>query len=187
MQKRQVLKVGFLLLCSAGLLSACASLQAPKGWLPMAPEVQSQAYGCWIVVDHLKGDQLMITSGELIAVTPDSMFILNESGLSEISAAAVKKTKLEIFKERKVVGLWAMLGTLSTLSHGFYLVLSAPIWVISGISGAVGESRSGIVEIEGSSPEEFRKYARFPQGLPAGIDLRSLKAKTALKKPDSPD
>jgi hypothetical protein len=115
------------------------------------------------------------------------VLVLNKSGVTDIPAAEIKRTRLELYDENKIVGLWAALGTLFTLSHGFYLVLSAPIWVISGISGAVGESRSGIVEIEGSSPEEFRKYARFPQGLPAGIDLRLLKVKTALKKPDSPD
>jgi len=187
MQKRQLLKVGFWSVCSASLFCACASLKSPEGWLPKVSDVESQVYGSWVVVEHMSGGQTTTTSGELIAVDPDSMFILSENGVSQIPAAAVKQTRLEIYKEKKIVGLWAVLGTLSTLSHGFGLILSAPIWVISGIGGAVGESWSGIMEIKGPPLEDLRRYTRFPQGLPAGIDLRSLKVKTALKKPDSFD
>lgn len=182
MQKRQLLKVGFWSVCSASLFCACASLKSPEGWLPKVSEVESQAYGSWVVVEHISGGQTMTTSGELIAVSPDFVLILNKSGVSEIPAAAVRQTKLEIFKEKKIIGLWAFLGTLSTVSHGWGLVLSAPVWLISGIGGAIGESLSGIVEIKGPPSEECRKYARFPQGLPAGIDLRSLKVKTAQEK-----
>jgi hypothetical protein len=182
MQKRQIIKAAFCFICSGSLLFSCATLRSPRGWLPDVQKLQSQAYGCWIMVDSLSDGLAMSISGELIAATSDSLFVLKENGISEIPLSVIREANLEIFKEKRVAGMWATLGTLSTLSHGFWLIASGPVWIIAGISSAVGESRAGLVQFEGPPPRDIRKYARFPQGLPEGIDVRKLKMKIPALK-----
>lgn len=182
MQKRQPIEVLLCLVCSAGLVSSCASLRSPEGWLPKVNEVQSQAYGCWISLDYGSLEQTAAASGELLAATQDTLFILNEGGVSEIPVLSVKRMQLEIFKEKRVAGIWALLGTLSTASHGIGLVVSGPIWIISGIALAAAESSAGLRRFDGPPHEDVRLYARFPQGLPEGIDLLSLRMKTHPEK-----
>jgi hypothetical protein len=175
MRKRQPVKAIFCLACSVGLIlgliSSCASLHSPEDWLPEVHELQSRAYGCWMTLEYFSGGQTMSVSGEFLAATPGTLFILNENGVSEISVLAVKRTKLEIFKEKRIAGLWAFLGTLSTASHGLGLIVSAPIWIVSGIALAAAESTAGLKGFDGPPPEGIRMYARFPQGLPKEIDL----------------
>jgi len=58
---------------------------------------------------------------------------------------------------------WTVLGTLSTLSHGWFLILSVPIWsVVGGATTAIVWSPG----VRASGCAEIRAYARFPQGLP---------------------
>jgi len=133
------------------------------------------------MLDYVSLGQTTTVSGELLAVAPGKLFILNESGVSEVPVLAVKRMQLEIFKEKKVAGIWAFLGTLSTASHGVGLIVSAPIWIVSGIVLAAAESAAGLMRFDGPPPEDIRKYARFPQGLPEGIDLRSLRMKPSAE------
>ncbi len=64
---------------------------------------------------------------------------------------------------------WTIIGTVSTLSHGFYSLISAPVWAIVGsISTTTGwNPRLGL-----ESCRSARPYARFPQGMPASFTER---------------
>jgi len=177
MRKRQQIRVFFGCLFLAVWMVRCATLSSPDGWLPKLNEAQSLAYGGWITVEHFDENQTKKTFGELIAAQEDNLIILGEEGIAKIPVEKIRKGKLEVFKEKRVAGVWAVLGTLSTLSHGIGLLLTAPVWIISGIGFAVAESMTGLMEFQGPPPEEVRKFARFPQGLPKDIDLQSLKAK----------
>jgi hypothetical protein len=181
MKKRQSIRNILCFIVLAGLIPSCATLHSPHNWLPKVNDVQSEAYGGWITVDYTVRGQSIVSSGELIAVTPEKLLILGEGGLTDIPRLIVNRSLLEIFSENKLSGL-AILGTLSTLSHGFYLLLSAPVWIISGTVLAVSESKAGLMRYDGIPPEDIRKYARFPQGLPEGIDPDSLKMKPMAEK-----
>jgi hypothetical protein len=182
MRNRRRIEAFLCLLVAVILLGGCASFHSPEGWLPKLQEIPSQAYGCWTEVDHAGDGQTITTSGELIAASSYRLFILNQSGVSEIGISSIKRMRLEIFKNPNMLGAWALLGTLSTLSHGYGMVASAPIWIIAGTAAAVAESNSGLIEFKGCPFENIRKYARFPQGLPEGIDLGSLKMKSSPHK-----
>ncbi len=178
MRKRKRIKPVYCLILSANLLCSCAVLQSPRGWLPNVREVQTQAYGCWIIVDHISDGKERRTSGELIAISPDRLFVLNEYGISELLLSAIMGTNLEIYEESTGVGAWAILGMLSTVSHGYFLVASAPVWIIAGISAGISESKSGLMKFKGPPTQDVRMFARFPQGLPKETDLRELRMKT---------
>ena len=174
-------KVILSCLCLASLMTRCASIHSPQGWLPTLSEVQSQAFGGWTSIEYQSAGETKSSSGELLAMQEGRLFILNESGVSEIFVSEVQRIQLEIFKEERIAGLWAILGVLSTASHGGWLLLTAPIWIISGIGFSSGESKTGLMEFQGPPSEEIKKFARFPQGLPKNIDLQSLKVKSLIK------
>jgi len=159
------------------LMAGCASSIAPKGWLPNPTEVQSRAFGAWMTVEHGSEVGTKISTGELIAVQESNVYLLTMDGMEVISIDKVQNAMLALYKEKKRVGLWALIGTLSTLSHGIGLIFSAPTWIITGIASASGESKSGLLKYSDSSWEEIKKYARFPQGIPKGINLESLRLK----------
>jgi hypothetical protein len=58
---------------------------------------------------------------------------------------------------------WTLVGSLSALSHGWWSLVSLPVWGFAG-GGATAVSWNPRLGLE--SCERARPYARFPQGLP---------------------
>jgi hypothetical protein len=159
----------------AASLAGCASNPAPKGWLPPAVKAQEQAYGGWISLTCRKAEAVAHVEGELIAVSDDRVYVLTDTGLVEVPHESVAKATLAAYAtgDGQLAG-WSALGTLSTLSHGGYLLITAPLWIIAGITAAAGESRAGLLHYPEKPLASFRPYARFPQGLPAGLEASAL-------------
>lgn len=159
-------------------LASCAANPGPKGWLPSPKEALFDAYGAWMIVESsLKFDPHTI-EGELIAIDQEKVFLLTEFGLKQILKHNVIHVTFAVYKEKRIVPYLAILGLLSTASHGYLAFISVPLWLITGISSSIAESTSGTARSEHVDWEEIRKYARFPQGLPPGLDLLKLKQKT---------
>jgi hypothetical protein len=168
------ISLGIVVACTA-----CASNTAPKGWLPKPTEAQAAAYGGWIELTYAESEERH-TDGELIAVSAESVWVLSGNQGMVIPTAAVKKGKLTAYAAQKEgLTAWMLLGTLSTLSNGGFLIFTAPMWMIGGSIAVGGESRSP----ERKSPPltwvELAPFARFPQGLPEGIALTALEEKKA--------
>jgi len=71
-------------------------------------------------------------------------------------------------------------GSLSTASHGVYLLFTLPIWLITTAGASYAHSAAGYVRADYQKPlaaeiDKIRKWARFPQGLPPGY-LQQAKA-----------
>jgi len=151
-------------------LSACASNPAPRRWLAPAREAQSDPYGAWIV---LRAEaRTVLTSGELLAVETDSVFVLSENGHVEgVPRHAIADATIAYYdSEWGTTAAWAAAGTLSTLSHGYGLVFTAPVWLLVGTIAAGTDSRAPLLTV--NSPVRWvqaQAYARFPGGLPAGL------------------
>lgn len=159
------------------LLSGCASTTAPSGWLPSAMEAQKEAFGAWISVEYNTGSSEHVAKGEFIAVGQDSVFVLTQ-GLIAIPLDQIEGGRLAAYDAKHGwLGAWTALGSLSTPSHGFGLILSLPAWVIVGSATTIAQSWAPIEKLPVSSWDELRKFARFPQGLPEGLDRRTLKSK----------
>lgn len=167
-------------LTAALLLLACATTHAPTGWLPQAPDTQSEAYGGWIDIKYSNGRAAEAElSGELIAIGRDSLFIANE-GLQAIALTDVNSARLTIYNSNAgIVGVLAVLGTLSTISNGAFLLFSAPLWILGGSIAAVKRSRQPVIDYPKQDWQQFVPFARFPQGLPAHLKRDQLKAKQA--------
>ena len=75
----------------------------------------------------------------------------------------------------------AVLGTLSTVSHGFFLVFSAPVWIITSTVIWNNQTKTAVErypdDFEWITLDAMRVYARFPQGLPENLDRTKLEQK----------
>jgi hypothetical protein len=169
--------VSWISLGVAVVCTACASNTAPKGWLPKPIEAQAAAYGGWIELTYAESEERR-TDGELIAVSAESVWVLSGNQGLVIPTAAVKKGKLTAYAaQRNGLTAWMLLGTLSTISNGGFLIFTAPMWMIGGSLAVGGESRAP----ERKSPPltwvALAPFARFPQGLPEGMALTALQEK----------
>ncbi len=136
------------------------------------------AYGGWIELSY-KEETEQSADGELIAVSADSVWLLRQDQILVIPTAAVKQGKLTAYAAQTgPLGLWTVLGTLSTISNGWLLLITAPMWILGGSISVGNESRAAQGRSPALSWEELAPYARFPQGMPEGVGLSTLKAKT---------
>lgn len=165
-------------LAAAAACAACARSSAPKGWLPKPAEAQVAAYGGWIEVTHGERKKQRRTDGELIAVSADSIWVLNEEQSLVIPTIAVQKAKLTAYAAQTgTLTTWTLVGTLATISNGAFLIFTAPMWLVGGPITVGSESRSAERKKPPLTWVELASFARFPQGMPEGMELTALQAK----------
>jgi hypothetical protein len=127
-------------------------------------------------VDYKAGVSRRTVEGELIAATPDSVHVLTaDSMVAVVTSSMIAGTLTTYDAQLGTLRLWTALGAVSSLSHGFGFVLTMPIWVIAGTSATASASRAP--RVQSTNPTLLHAYARFPQGIPPGLDPRSLQQK----------
>lgn len=156
-------------------------LRTEGDWLEV--ELPDRRTGFVYSREQVLGKDARRIGGELIAVESDSVFLLNRV-LVGIPRSNIRKGSLRAYSppDRGRVGAWIAAGTLSTLGHGFFFLLTLPAWLLVGIPTAAAVSHVGVIPFEEDRIEEIRAYARFPQGMPEGIDRTSLKEKRLGRK-----
>lgn len=162
----------------AVLVAACPAQPAPEGWLPTPDATPEWTRGGWIELELRTGDSSAtapLARGELLAVSADSGWVLTDSGIVAVAAAGVARATLVGWDpETGKLTTWALIGTLSTVANGYILVLTAPMWIIGGSLATASHSRRPVLDTEDDQWPELRLYARFPQGLPPGLDRATL-------------
>lgn len=167
-----------LLLVLLLFFSGCANVKAPSSYLEYADSKRTDVYGSWINVIMPSAKKDSITqSGELIAVSFDSIYVMNTT-FTVLPINKINKAILINYDSdyREMSGLVA-LGSLATISNGWFLVFTLPIWVIGGTISTSNRSYEPILEFPEKSFSEFEHYSRFPNGLPANIDRNKIKLK----------
>jgi hypothetical protein len=167
--RRELLAVLLL----APWLTGCGTMHAPRGTVPAAHAAGSDAWGGWIRVVSVDGRR---DQGELIAVSADSLWLLVGAVPLAIAAERVRSAEVTGWDSRPgdVVGL-AALGTLSTISNGAFLLLTAPAWIVTGAVASSAQAAQSRISAGGADLQRLAVYARFPAGLPPGLDLRTLR------------
>jgi hypothetical protein len=154
----------------AALLPSCiASSPAPQAWQRSLDDVQRVTYGAWTRVE---GPGLAI-DGELIAVEPTRILLGRGAQVAAVPSRCVDKLAMAAFEAPAGTIAWGVVGSLSTPSHGYFMVFSLPIWLLTATMSTYAQTSTGhLVEPRlGGAPlpvDRIRKWARFPQGLPAG-------------------
>lgn len=152
-------------------LTACRGSSAPHDYRDRPRALASRVSGSWVEVKRLDGQYRY---GELLATAGDTLFAIHLDTLHAIPRDSV--ARVELTRYRPSTGqfaLWTTLGVISTASHGFYLVLTAPTWVITGIVAGAAESRRAIWHT--TDFEKLAPWSRFPAGLPPLVDRRQLR------------
>ena len=149
-------------------LAGCASNPTPAGWLPRARDLPTATRGAWIQID-LTEKRAPDVRGELIALDEDRVHVLTEDGLREVSRASIRDAELALYDNNSEASAAGAGGFLS-LSHGWFWLLTVWFWVALG----AGASRAPMLDARGAGLDSFRKFARFPQGLPDGLSSHEL-------------
>ena len=170
------------LLCATLVLAqvlGCVGNTAPAEFLPKPAESQRESYGGWIELEvDAGGKKTHRVEGELIGVSGDSVWVLGPGGGSVVPTAQVKNGKLTGYRSgAEAVALYTALGTASTLSNGVLLIFTAPLWIITGSIAAHGESEQPVRKTPPLKWPALSAWARFPQGMPVGVDPASLTPK----------
>lgn len=140
------------------------------------------------VTVELASRRRAVLRGELIAVSADSLWLLNDSGIVGARLGYVSGASLKRHSMNGRTGLvWTVVGGLvtgglltaacSSVSEdcGGVFVGTMLAWGIVGGSSALSMEMSSRSTFRAPNiGEKLRGYARFPQGLPRGIDRSDL-------------
>lgn len=127
--------------------------------------------------------------GELLAVGPERLWILGPDGVRGVPAKEIEQARVRLHGlDGRKAGLWAIVGGLVTGAAlaaacasaesdncGAVFGVTALSWALIGGPSAVSLGRSSQLRVRGPDFEPLRSYARFPQGLPEGLDPTSLR------------
>ncbi len=170
-------------------VSGCATVDLPQN-LPDANTAIRATTGAWAVVttETIQVEKAKY-AGELVAVGNDSIYMFWGDTLKAIRKESVLEAKLfmvdpPIWPSGAV--FWVILGSASTISHGFGAVISLPLWLILGSVGAAAitaDDDAGELGFPAHSWDEFSMFARFPQGFPSELDRAQLRARVRLPSP----
>jgi len=107
-------------------------------------------------------------SGELLAVAPEGVYLLSSDGTRLVPADDVKQVSVELYGSGGILmAVWTVLGTVSTVSHGWFLALTAPTWIAVGASTAGAAGLNNDLDVPPNKVSSLCQFARFPAGLPA--------------------
>jgi len=179
MLKNRFIILGFVFI----LLNGCGkSITAPHDAVPKRKSLPTDAFGGWISVT-MKSSQKSF-QGELIAINADSIYVMNNGKVQLEQISDVNSARIVLFKtSSEEYALWTFLGSLGTISNGAFLVFTFPLTLITGIATTSSESnRINYLDYPQNNWEELMKYARFPQGLPQGLNVGDLKPRSIIKQ-----
>ncbi len=170
-------------ICAAVLLLSlfalgCAVTTVPRGYLAGASDLPADVYGGWIELTCSSvGKPAVRVSGELIAVGGDSVYVVNDS-LRAIALADVTSGRLAAYGSDAIgLGVLVFVGTLSTISNGAWLVFTMPMWIIGGSAAVSVRTHEPLVDYPHRGWSSVAPFARYPQGLPPGLDRSRIKIK----------
>lgn len=172
-----MLKSRLIVLIGLGLfLSQCESAKAPRGAVPKRKEVAMTAFGGWMTLSFWDSTRQTV-QGEFIALSKDTVYIMIAGEVDALSKAEVREGRIVFFKtETSNYGIWTALTILLSLSNGYFSIITGPLTFLTGIATTVGEAtRINYYEYPTHDWTVLRKFARFPQGIPAGIQMHELK------------
>ena len=158
------------------LLPACATTRR-------APSALGRSV---IVVPRADGPRIR---GELLAVAEDRVIVRAEDGIHDVALPQIREVRVRRHSlDGRKAWTWTIVGALvsgialaaacsgvedSGNCAGAGLAGAVPWLVFGGLASASLE-RSAFLPFEAREGDRLRAFARYPQGLPAGFDLRGF-------------
>lgn len=143
----------------------------------MAKDVGLDPYGSYIrIYGYPQG--YMLIEGELIAVDFFGIHVLEEKSGKVLRIERSSARHYELFPARsKSYAGFIPLSIALSVSHGGFALLTLPMNLITSISVAASGSTRFSYNEEELDYDKLYMFARFPQGLPKGVDLSGLKGR----------
>jgi len=166
-------------------ITSCASITAPREYVPplKEKELKKYRYGAYVELE-VKGKGTL--SGEFIGISGDTVFVFvrRENKIYYTPLSNVKNFVIIPYyidwktSDLVLIGVWTALGIASTLTHGLLLILTAPAWVLSGTAGCAiytynRNTRSNIIMVKNIN-ERVISFSRYPQGVPEEIKREAV-------------
>jgi len=176
-----------LALVLAGSLAGCSSAPSSK---PASPPDASAVHGRTVKVGLAEPREAKPVEGELIAVSAEALVVLSPAGLQSVRRDDVDRVEVALHGlNGRTMTTWvtvgALLSGLSLLvacsqvegaSCGGAAILPALLWGGIGAPSAYSLARSSRRVVERAKLDALSAYARFPQGLPEGVDPEAFAA-----------
>jgi len=107
-------------------------------------------------------------SGELLAVDSGHVFVLKGDETVDFPMGDIYRISVTLYPSKAGwMLLWTLGGTASTLSHGLFLVFTAPTWLVVGGTTSVGSAAAAEKTVRPGAVIYLWQFSRFPAGLPA--------------------
>jgi hypothetical protein len=160
-----------------GLLAIIiGSCNSPE-YLPSVDKIDVNQYGSHIRINN---NNKTIAEGELIAIDSSEIVVLTGPDVISTKKCVIVPVKeIHRFKlsyaKPKHYGWTIPLYTLATLSHGFFLMFTAPVNLIVTVSATSGGENAFTYSDKEMTYEKLKMFARFPQGIPQDVGLADIK------------
>jgi hypothetical protein len=149
---------------AAVALAACTSNPDPRH--PTLAQMQRDGFGSWIILETTRGEirgELIACDGELVHVRADTV-----QRVVGVPKSAIERARVFEYESEGGFGAWGGVGAASTISHGLFLLISLPAWMIVAGASAALEAGHVVIDYPDHDWPELARWARFPQGLPPG-------------------
>ncbi len=147
-------------------------------YLPTENEIDINRYGAYIII---KGNNNQGVRGELLSVDSTGVLVLNDSSpktggrISHVSTEEMKSFSIQ-YAQPHQYGWTIPVSALATISHGFFLVGTMPINIIVTASVTAGGQSAFRYDEKSIQHKDLKMFARFPQGIPPGLDVQKIKS-----------
>lgn len=170
-------------------ITECQDPMIPRTYMPDPSLAAKSIAGSWITVTVQQELPLSPTaeiSGELIAIENDTVYLLTRSAYLKIRQSTVSEAILYPFKPQSATApVIAGLSLLPNMIGAIAMTDPGPAVLLLGIPVAVTATIMGLNEHFGNRMrypskydlKDLGKFARFPQGLPPGLDPVNLHLK----------
>jgi len=176
-----------LLLFCLALMPECQKGTIPESYMPAPDAATMSIKGSWIVL-NIDYDSLPIAdksiSGELIAIQADTVYLLTDVALIAVNRRMITSAVLYPFKPQTsiapiIAGLSSLPSVIGAIAKddGAFLLLGVPVLITGAVMSAI-ESVGNVMKYPARHTlNDLTKFARFPQGLPSGLDPEKLRLK----------
>ena len=156
----------------AAMIMMISSCYTPK-YLPSSDQIDVNQYGSYIVITM---SSTAMIKGELIAIDTNKIVVLNKS-TRKCAAVSVKEVNGFSLRYASPKHYGGTIGLIFLLPffHGAFSVLTVPLNLIVTIAVTASGESAFTYNQKNMTYAKLKMFARFPQGIPPGIDLGRLK------------
>lgn len=152
--------------CALLLLCLGSGCYAPA-FIPEAENIDVNPYGGYLEITNEAGQT---AEGELIAIDNQHVTLLEDSGTPDETLRRIAVSNMYRYRLRyaqPVNYAWTIpLFSAFTITHGWFLVFTFPVNLITTIAVSVGGETAYRYTEKEISLQDLKMFARFPQGMP---------------------